>query len=218
MNARNPFSVSSHRMADIPGGTSLEARSDEQLVSLSQGGDLQAFNDLAARWEAEIFRFLRRSLGNTEDARDLCQETLVKAYLNIAKLRDVNKFRSWIYNIALNLCRDRFRTRRARTPSREFLETGPDEMRLAVERAPGVAPDAAAIRNDMVRHLEEVLQEIPEEQRHAILLREYQGLTSEEIGEVMGVPAATVRTRIFYGLKALRARMGDRGILGEEIS
>jgi RNA polymerase sigma-70 factor, ECF subfamily len=195
----------------------LKTLSDERLVTLSQAGDTQAFNHLVSRWESAIYGFLRRALGDREEARDLCQETLVRAYQNIGGLRDGTRFKPWLYRIALNLCRDRSRTARARTAESTLDENGPDGLRLSSERAHALSPDRSVARGELVAELEAALAALPEEQREAILLREYQGLTSEEIGALTHVPAATVRTRIFYGLKSVRRRLSERGILEGEV-
>jgi len=182
---------------------------DEQLVALTQQGNMRAFNSLSARWESSIYRFALRTLGNQEDARDVCQEALLKAYTNIKRLREGNKFRPWVHHIALNLCRDRFRGSAARAETRSFEEQGIDEARLAVESAGHAQPEKIGL----LRAVEQALALLPNEQRDAILLREYHGFTSEEIGEITGVPAATVRSRIFYGLRATREMLRKRGIV-----
>jgi RNA polymerase sigma-70 factor (ECF subfamily) len=190
----------------------LDGRTDAELVALTQEGDVGAFNQLAGRWEGSLYGFVRRTLGDTEDARDVCQEALVKAYQNIRKLRDGGKFKSWIHYIALNLCRDRFRTARSKAEILPYEEGGSEDLEKPVG-GPGVlAPDAKAEATNLGDVLTSLLEELPTEQRTSILLREYQGFTSEEIGEMMGVPAATVRTRIYYGLKALRKTMNQRGL------
>jgi RNA polymerase sigma-70 factor (ECF subfamily) len=193
----------------------VDSLSDENLVTLSQAGDARAFDHLVARWEGSIYGFLRRTLGDREEARDLCQETLVRAYLNISALRDGSKFKIWLYRIALNLCRDRRRSGQAAFWT--FEEDGPEELRATSERAERSAPDRGASASGMMTELEKALGALPQEQREAILLREYQGLTSEEIGTLTGVPAATVRTRIFYGLKAVRRRLRERGLEEGEV-
>ena len=194
------------------GGQRLESMTDEQLVALTQEGNLQAFNNLTSRWQASIYRFVLRVLGNQEDARDVCQEALLKAYVNIGRLRNGRKFKAWLHHIALNLCRDRFRSATARADIRTFEEEGFDEKRLAAEHALGRSPEAHATQNSLLRVLGDVFHQIPVEQRTALLLREYHGFTSEEIGEITGVPAATVRTRIFYGLRSIRKQLDRRGI------
>ena len=194
------------------GGHGLESLTDEQLVALTQQGNLQAFNNLTSRWQASIYRFVLRVLGNQEDARDVCQEALLKAYLNIQRLRDGRKFKAWLHHIALNLCRDRFRSATAKADVRTYEEEGFDEKRLAAEHAEARSPETHAAQEDLLRILGDVFHQIPVEQRSALLLREYHGFTSEEIGEITGVPAATVRTRIFYGLRSIRKQLDRRGI------
>jgi len=184
--------------------------SDAELVDLSRGGNMDAFNLLTDRWEDSLYRFVRRTLGNEDDARDVCQESWIKAYQNLPRLRDGAKFKSWLHHIALNQCRDRFRAAKTRGDS-VALEDAPrdsDEM-----RAGGAwIADHAAGRGSVQGLLGEILDGIPVEQRTCLLLREYHGFNSEEIAEITGVPAATVRTRIFYGLKTVRKVMARRGL------
>lgn len=188
--------------------------SDTELVSLSQDGDRQAFDQLAARCNGALFRFTRRVVGNDEDARDICQEAMVKAHLNITRLRDPEKFTGWLHHISLNLARDRFRSPRTRVESASLDEDATRARAEEQQKDKGRSPVRDAHEADLVGTIEEVLALLPEEQRTAILLREYQGFTSEEVGEITGVPAATVRTRIFYGLRTLRKRLQERGITG----
>ncbi len=190
----------------------LDGLTDAELVALTQEGDTGAFNELAGRWEASLYGFVRRTLGNAEDARDVCQEALVKAYQNIRKLRDGGKFKSWVHYIALNLCRDRFRTAKSKAEILPYEEGGAEDLAGPEPGAGMLAPDSMTEAGDLGDILSSVLDELPPEQRTSIVLREYQGFTSEEIGEVMGVPAATVRTRIYYGLKAMRKTMKQRGL------
>ena len=180
---------------------------DAELAVRSQRGDSDAFAQLTHRWELPLFRFVRRMIGNDEDARDACQDALLKAYRNIRHLRDPAKFKTWLHHIAANRCRDHHRQRAAR-PVCSF-EEGFTGGELLENRA---APDQNAEHQNMAEVLREVLDRLPHEQRTAILLREYQGFTSDEIGQMTGVPAATVRTRIFYGLKAMRRMLKGYGI------
>jgi RNA polymerase sigma-70 factor (ECF subfamily) len=186
--------------------------SDAELVALTQDGNLHAFNRLAERWGTSLYRFACRVLGNPEDARDVSQEALVKAYVNIRRLRDPDKFRPWVHHIALNLCRDRQRSRHARVTTESYAEGEPGEVHIVRRGRSPAAPDQEAHRAGLGGILEQVLDELPPEQREAIVLREYEGFTSPEIAEITGVPSATVRTRIFYGLKTVRRKLGERGV------
>jgi RNA polymerase sigma-70 factor, ECF subfamily len=186
------------------GAGSLETLSDEELVALAREGEAAAFNTLAVRVDGHIYGFLRRSLGDPDEARDLCQETLLCAWENLARLRDARKFRPWLHHIALNLCRDRFRSAAVRADHRPWEDDNPDVRRLAAERERNGTSRNQAEALSRTRLIERALSKLPVEQRVAILLRECQGFTSEEIGEITGVPAGTVRTRIFHGLRTMR--------------
>jgi RNA polymerase sigma-70 factor, ECF subfamily len=212
LNSPGKWDVIGSAPLDDGRGSRLDSMSDEQLVALIQQGNASAFNRLAERWEASLYRFTLRTLGNPEDARDVCQESLLKAYQQIGRLREGGKFKAWVHHIALNLCRDRFRSPAARAETRSIDDEEYQEGALARELAAFSPPQTRPERGVLMRTIEEVMGSLPAEQRTAILLREYQGFTSEEIGEITGVPAATIRTRIFYGLRSMRRMLQERGI------
>src|SRR5512147_3342939 len=99
---------------------------DEELVARSQGGDLESFNQLILRWERPIYALAYRVIGREEDARDVCQDTFLRAYRALPGFKGQAKFSSWLYRIALNLCRDWIRRQR-RTP----VVPAPDGVELA---------------------------------------------------------------------------------------
>ena len=186
---------------------------DEELVARSIGGDNESFNQLILRWERPIFALAYRTIGREEDARDVCQETFLRAFRALPAFRGQAKFSSWLYRIALNLCRDWMRRER-RSP----IAPVPEDMDLA--ELAGSADQAESVetlvdRKDMVRAVERVMATLPEEQRTTIVLKEYHGLTFQEIAELMGCPLSTVKTRLYQGLTVVRrelARPTGRGL------
>src|SRR5215218_68577 len=107
---------------------------DEELVARSNGGDSDSFNELIRRWERPIYALAYRQIGREEDARDVCQETFLRAFRALHGFRGQAKFSSWLYRIALNLCRDWMRKER-RTPVSQAPE-GIDIIELAGEATP----------------------------------------------------------------------------------
>ncbi|NNF06442.1 MAG: RNA polymerase sigma factor [Candidatus Eisenbacteria bacterium] len=190
-------------------GEPLELLTDEQLVSLTRSGNQDAFNRLASRWEGSLYRFVRRTIGNSEDARDVCQEALIKAYQNVDRLREGAKFKPWLHHIALNICRDRFRSAKTKGDSFSIDDAKPAELS---NEGIQESTEHGAITGDIGELLGSFLDTLPMEQKTCLLLREYHGFNSEEISEITGVPPGTVRTRIFYGLKAVRKKMSQRGL------
>jgi len=181
---------------------------DAQLATLSQQGSREAFGVLADRWSTPLYRFLHRVLGDEEAARDACQDALIKAYTHLDRLRDPDRFKPWLHTIALNLCRDRGRS----AARRGLREVGLDESEPIEAPVADNDPYTEAARRDMGEVLTRVLARLPMDQRTAIVLREYQGFNSSEIADLTGVSAATVRSRIFYGLKALRRMLPEHGV------
>jgi RNA polymerase sigma-70 factor, ECF subfamily len=178
---------------------------DEELVARSIGGDAESFNELIHRWERPIYALAYRQIGREEDARDVCQETFLRAFRALKGFRGQAKFSSWLYRIALNLCRDWMRRER-RTPVVQVLEDV-DLMDLAAAREPSESIEDRVARHDLTRNVERAMALLPEEQRTAIVLKEYHGLTFQEIAELVGCPLSTVKTRLYQGLVVLRREL-----------
>src|SRR3954463_13002632 len=185
---------------------------DEELVARSRGGDLDSFNQLVVRWERPIYALAYRVIGREEDARDVCQETFLRAFRALGGFRGQAKFSSWLYRISLNLCRDWVRRQR-RTPVIQLPEDV-DVMELAAAREPSEPIEDVVARHDLTRAVERAMAKLPEEQRTAIILKEYHGLTFQEIADLAGCPLSTVKTRLYQGLAVLRRELGksDQGI------
>ena len=185
---------------------------DTELIACFRAGETDAFNALAGRWHRRLYNFIRRYLGDPEEAQDLCQQTFVRAYQSIRRLRDPQKFSTWLYQIAFNTCRDELR-RRQRQPilSLENLEEHSDNPQLE-SPAP---PDAGAHERDLRDLLNRALQAIPEEQRVVVVMKEYQRLKFVEIAAVLQVPENTVKSRLYYGLSNLRKVLAQWNITQE---
>jgi RNA polymerase sigma-70 factor (ECF subfamily) len=178
---------------------------DEDLVARSRGGDLDSFNQLILRWERPIYALAYRVIGREEDARDVCQETFLRAFRALPGFKGQAKFSSWLYRIALNLCRDWMRRQR-RAPTVQLLE-GVDPVELAAEQGPVESIEDLVSRRELSAVVEEAMALLPEEQRTAIVLKEYHGMTFQEIADLQGCPLSTVKTRLYQGLSVLRRHL-----------
>jgi RNA polymerase sigma-70 factor (ECF subfamily) len=181
---------------------------DEELVAAFQGGDVAAFDTLVERWERKIQGAIYRILHSDDEARDLCQETFLKAFRGLGSFRGQAQFSSWLYQIALNLCRDRMRRRKTRT------WVSLDEMGDAAPADRGASALELVENRDLSRRVAAAIAALPEEQREAIILKEYEGRTFPEIAEILDVPVSTVKTRLYRGLDQLRRRLEQQGIRG----
>ncbi len=186
---------------------------DEELVSRSIGGDADSFNQLIRRWERPIYALAYRTLGREEDARDVCQDTFLRAYRALPGFKGQAKFSSWLYRIALNLCRDWMRRQR-RAPVMQMPE-GVDPIEMAAEREPAESIETLVARRELSAVVEEAMALLPEEQRTAIILKEYHGMTFQEIADLQGCPLSTVKTRLYQGLSVLRRQLEANGHVRE---
>jgi len=184
-------------------------RTDEELVDRARAGDLDSFNQLVGRWERPIYALAYRTLGREEEARDVVQEAFLRAFRGLKGFKGEAKFSSWLYRITLNLCRDWIRRER-RAPIAQMPEDV-DPLELADERAsPTESVEDLVARREMSEAVTRAMAELPEEQRTAILLKEYHGLTFQEIADTLDCPLSTVKTRLYQGLSVLRRRLERR--------
>ena len=190
-------------------------RTDEELVARSRGGDAESFNQLILRWERPIYALAYRVIGREEDARDVCQETFLRAFRALPGFKGQAKFSSWLYRIALNLCRDWMRRQR-RTPVVQMPE-GVDPIELASERGPVESIETLVGRREVSEVVAEAMSLLPEEQRTAIILKEYHGMTFQEIADLQGCPLSTVKTRLYQGLSVLRRHLEKKGQMAPQL-
>jgi RNA polymerase sigma-70 factor, ECF subfamily len=190
--------------------TRLMSPSDEELVERFQNGDASAFDILVRRWERKLQGAIYRLVGPGDDVRDLSQETLLKAYRGLGTFKKEARFSSWLYQIALNVCRDRMR----RTRGKSYVSF--DELSEVGEAAGDAGPSALELieARDLSRQVAAAVAALPEEQREVVVLKEYQGLTFLEIAETLDVPLSTVKTRLYRGLGQLRQQLVRQGIRG----
>lgn len=183
------------------------APTDEELVEAVQGGDPSAFDVLVERWDRRLRRAIYRVVGSEEEARDLSQEAFLKAFRGLGGFKREARFSSWLYQIALNLSRDRLRRRRGR------VHVSYDDW-LGEEKRPTSAPNALQLveASDLSRAVAAAVAALPHEQREVVVLKEYEGMTFLEIAQVLDVPLSTVKTRLYRGLVQLRQRLESQGI------
>jgi len=182
---------------------------DTQLITHILDGDQSRFNSLVWRWEKPIYNFVLRYLGNKELAREVSQKVFIRVYKNLNKLRDPTRFSSWIYQIASNLCKDEIK----RMNHRDFIsldliqennENEGHRLPNELQESEHFQPDTKLNQKQVSNIVQKALQQLPEEQRIVIIMKEYQGLKFKEIAEALNQPLNTVKSRMYYGLNGLR--------------
>ena len=171
---------------------------DGYLMSRLRNGDDQALNALMNRWQVPLRSFLYRSTQNEQDALDLAQETFVRVYRNRDKFRPGAKFSTWLFSIALNLCRDRARRGRTR------MAVPLDEAAEAEMGSTGEAPDDDLVRAETSEKVRSAVNELPEQLKEAVLLCEYENLSQADAAVIAGCSAKAVETRLYRARALLR--------------
>lgn len=194
----------------------MQVPTDEDLVLALGRGNTESLGDLVARWEQPLFRFVYRLLERREDARDVCQETFLRILRGASEFREGARFSTWMYQIALNLCRDQVR-RRARWRLR-IVESPPDEAHERREGADEAAtdeplPDETLESRRRERAVHEALGDLPPQLREVVFLKEFEGMKFREIADVLGCPESTVKSRMYFALDTMRRSLARRGVV-----
>jgi RNA polymerase sigma-70 factor (ECF subfamily) len=164
-------------------------------------GDLAAFNALVETHQDAVFGLCLRMLGSTHAAEDVTQEAFLSAYRSIERCRG-DVFRAWLLRIAANACTDELRRRRRRP--QVSLDDHSGEASPLDLPDPSESPEERAVRSELSRHIQSGLASLPPDQRAAVVLRDVQGLSYEEIAQVLRLSPGTVKSRISRGRARLR--------------
>ncbi|MBF0588415.1 MAG: RNA polymerase sigma factor RpoE [Magnetococcales bacterium] len=178
---------------------------DALLVKRSQKGDKRAFEILVRRYQGRVASVVSRLVSDPQKVQDLTQESFLKAYRALTKFRGDASFYTWIYRIAINTAKNHLLSKERTIPiSNMELE---DADRVSSHTRNSDTPEQQLLRSEMMDVLQAVLEELSPTMKRAILLRDLEGLTYEEIAEVMECPIGTVRSRIFRGRQEIIGRM-----------
>lgn len=185
-----------------------ERDADAILVKRAQEGDKKAFELLVVKYQRKIFRLLSRIIRDPSEIEDVAQEAFIKAYRALPGFRGESAFYTWLYRIAVNTAKNQLAANKRR-PSGSF--TYEDEDGETFDETANLSdnntPEAAMASREIAETVNAAIDALPEELRTAIVLREIEGLSYEEIAQSMGCPIGTVRSRIFRAREAIAARL-----------
>ena len=175
---------------------------DIHLIKKCVDGDIKSFEQLIAKYEKNAFAMALRYLGNYDDASDVTQEALIKVYRNISKFRFESSFTTWLYRIVINTSKD-FLKKRAREKN---ISIEDNQLDFPVESEKG-APEKVAESEEVKSEVHKALDNINENYRLAIVLKDIQGFTYDEISNILEIPIGTVRSRISRGRGELKKEL-----------
>lgn len=190
------------------------ADADLALVRALQAGDDSALDQLMDRHQDALFRFIRGYLQNEADATELTQEAFVRAYFNISRFKPTAKFATWLYRIALNLCRDHAKSSRTRNAARTESLSSEEDWDGRSQRdllASGETPAESAMTSEKMQALDNAIAQLPHDLRTALLLTVLEQRSHGQAAELLGITSKTVETRVYRARKLLVGLMSKAG-------
>lgn len=179
---------------------------DVQLIVAARDGDSLAMNRLFQRCYPRVYAIGLRYFGEDQRAADISQQACLQMQRKLGQLSDPGSFRTWLYRIVMNCCHEEARSRSRRLNLMEKFRRQP-------HAASAPAADRTLLRDEQRRQVLDALQRIPSEQREVIIMKEYEELTFREIAALLELSENTVKSRLYYGLKAMRKLLGEAGNL-----
>ena len=183
--------------------TKYSEQLDEDLVLRVQQGDKSAFDFLVIKYQHKIIQLVNRYVKDPSEAQDVAQEAFIKAYRALGNFRGDSAFYTWLYRIAINTAKN-YLVSRSRRSSDYQVDVQDAE---AIENAPQLqgmeTPERLLLNQEIIDTIQEAIDKLPEDMRTAIMLREFEGMSYEEIAETMECPVGTVRSRIFRAREAI---------------
>jgi len=175
---------------------------EEKLISRAAKGDASAFNELLTAHEKKMYAVCLRMCGNHEDAQDCLQESMLRVYRSISGFKGQSSFSTWLYRVTMNTCLDELRRRKSKpvTSLDGLLESGwspSDDFDT---------PEHHAVASEKRAEIQKSISELPEDMRAAVVLRDIQGFSYDEIAQMLGINVGTIKSRISRGREKLREK------------
>ena len=184
------------------------AATEASLLARAQAGDVAAFERLSSAYADRLFMLLLRLLGDRGEAEDVAQEVMLRAWQGISRFRGQSSYFTWLYRIAVNEA-NRALEKRARRPA--GVPIGADELQLP--DSPLLDPSRQAENNELREALARALAELPPALRTAIVLRDVEGLSTQEAAEIAGIGQAAFKSRLHQARLRVRAAIGDQALV-----
>ncbi len=192
----------------------------DALVSRAREGDKNAQGKLVQLWYKRIYNFSYKFFFDHDMAMEVSQKTFISMHKNMEGLQEVTRFRSWLYTIAVNYCREELRKKKTRR-SISFHDLRPGEgeesYRWEASSNRNENPEKQLRQSELSDLLQQCLMELSDEQREVVIMKEYEGLKFREIAEALQISENTVKSRMYYGLDGLKKILESKNITKETI-
>ncbi len=182
-------------------------QTDLELVRRIQSGDPSAFNVLVLKYQQKVINLISRYIHDSHIAEDIAQEAFIKAYKGMENFRGDSAFYTWLYRIAINTAKNHLVTTSRRLPTSDIDANEAEQYSEADALRDAGSPERIVLKDELQLAISESIEELPDDLRTAITLREIEGMSYEEIAETMNCPIGTVRSRIFRAREAVERKI-----------
>jgi RNA polymerase sigma-70 factor (ECF subfamily) len=184
-----------------------EQATDQELVERAQSGDKRAFDLLVLKYQHKIINLISRYLRDSNDVQDVAQEAFIKAYRALPRFRGDSAFYTWIYRIAINTAKNHLVSMSRRPPASDIDAMDAEQYEGHMNIRENATPERLLLKDEIEKVVFSAMDDLPDDLRTAITLRELEGLSYEEIAEAMECPVGTVRSRIFRARDAINSKI-----------
>ncbi len=184
-----------------------DREADQVLVDRVQRGDKKAFDLLVLKYQHKVANLISRYVRDQTEVLDVTQEAFIKAYRALPKFRGDSAFYTWLYRIAINTAKNHLAAQARRPPGEDIEAETAEQMDMGAPLKENGTPEGMALQREIAQTIQKALDELPDDLRTAIMLRELEGLTYEEIAQAMECPIGTVRSRIFRAREAIDVKL-----------
>lgn len=185
----------------------IQDETDQELVRRVQSGDKVAFDLLVRKYQHKVLKLVSRFVSDLAEAEDVAQEAFLKAYRALPSFRGDSAFYTWLYRIAINTAKNALVSSRRRPIDFDLDLQDPEQYDRQALLKEADTPEGVALTEEIRLTVEKAIEQLPEDLRTAIVLRELEGMSYEEIAEAMDCPVGTVRSRIFRAREAIDKRL-----------
>lgn len=183
---------------------------DQQLVARAQKGDTRAFDVLVLKYQHRIFGLIGRYISDSDEVQDVAQEAFIKAFRALPRFRGDSAFYTWLYRIAINTAKNYLVSRSRRPPGSDVDPDDAEHYESGGSLHEIETPENALFGAELKAVVEKAISALPDDLRTAVTLREFDGLSYEDIADIMDCPVGTVRSRIFRAREAIDARVKEQ--------
>ncbi len=180
---------------------------DQELVRRVQAGDQSAFDVLVLKYQHRVLKLVSRFVNDAAEAEDVAQEAFLKAYRALPSFRGDSAFYTWLYRIAINTAKNALVAHKRRPVDFDLDLQDPEQFERQAKLKEADTPEGVLLTDEIRDVVEKAMEQLPEDLRTAIVLRELEGLSYEEIAEAMDCPVGTVRSRIFRAREAIDKKL-----------